>query len=100
MTNRARHSSDPTQQPTPVQARETLGQLTRRELEILTLVATGETSRKIADQLEIKLPTVKRHLLNTYRKLAVANRVQASNLYHLAHPQHELKNQGRQPTSP
>ncbi|MGB9185513.1 MAG: helix-turn-helix transcriptional regulator [Solirubrobacteraceae bacterium] len=61
--------------------------MTRRELEILTLVATGQTSRKIADQLEIKLPTVKRHLLNIYRKLGTANRVQASNLYHLAHPQ-------------
>ena len=94
MTNRARHSSDPTQQPTPAQARDTLHQLTPRELEILTLVATGETSRNIADQLEIKLPTVKRHLLNIYRKLATANRVQASNLYHLAHPPGDHRQDG------
>ncbi len=89
MTNRARHSPDPTPQPTPAQARDALQGLTRRELEILALVATGQTSTNIANQLAIKLPTVKRHLVNTYRKLGTANRVQASNLYHLAHPQGE-----------
>jgi DNA-binding CsgD family transcriptional regulator len=87
----ARHSSDRTQQPTPAQARDALLELTRRELEILALVATGETSASIAAQLGIKLPTVKRHLLNIYRKLGTANRVQASNLYHLGHRQDDLK---------
>jgi DNA-binding CsgD family transcriptional regulator len=86
MTDRARQSSDPTQQPTPGQARDALHTLTRREREILALVATGQTSANIADQLGIKLPTVKRHLLNMYRKLGTANRVQASNLYHLGRP--------------
>jgi DNA-binding CsgD family transcriptional regulator len=58
--------------------------LTRRELEILGLVASGRRSQSIADELGIALPTVKRHLANIYEKLGTANRVQASNLYHLA----------------
>jgi DNA-binding CsgD family transcriptional regulator len=58
--------------------------LTPRELEVLALVASGETSQSIADELGIALPTVKRHLVNVYDKLGTANRVQASNLYHRA----------------
>jgi DNA-binding CsgD family transcriptional regulator len=58
--------------------------LTPRELEVLELVASGQTSSSIGGELGIALPTVKRHLVNIYDKLGTANRVQASNLYHLA----------------
>ena len=64
---------------------ELVRSLTPRELEILGLVASGRRSQSIADELEIALPTVKRHLANIYEKLGTANRVQASNLYHLAY---------------
>ncbi|HET9661411.1 MAG TPA: LuxR C-terminal-related transcriptional regulator [Thermomicrobiales bacterium] len=48
--------------------------LTRRELEVLELVAAGRTNRQIADALFISLPTVKRHLTTTYGKLGVDSR--------------------------
>lgn len=66
--------------------RELLKQLTPRELEILSTLATGASSRVIAERHGITVPTAKRHLANIYRKLDVVNRVQASNLYHLGDP--------------
>jgi DNA-binding CsgD family transcriptional regulator len=65
---------------------QALRKLTEREREILATLATGATSRQIAEQLEITVPTAKRHVANIYRKLGCANRVQASNLYHLGSP--------------
>lgn len=52
-------------------------QLTERELEILRLIADGLQNQEIADQLFIALGTVKAHINAIYRKLDVANRVQA-----------------------
>ncbi len=52
--------------------------LTDRELEILCLVAEGQTNSRIAGQLWVTEQTVKFHLSNTYRKLGVANRTEAS----------------------
>ena len=52
--------------------------LTDRELEILRLVAEGHTNGRIARQLWVTEQTVKFHLSNTYRKLGVANRTEAS----------------------
>jgi predicted ATPase/DNA-binding CsgD family transcriptional regulator len=51
--------------------------LTAREHEILRLMAAGMTNPQIAAQLVIGAGTVKTHTLNIYRKLEVANRVQA-----------------------
>jgi DNA-binding NarL/FixJ family response regulator len=76
-------------------ASDALQTLTARELEILALLATGKRSTEIAQQLEITLPTVKTHLIHIYRKLAVANRVQATNLYHLGHPKGTINRQKR-----
>jgi DNA-binding NarL/FixJ family response regulator len=53
-------------------------QLTRRELEILTLVTDGLPNADIARRLWITEQTVKFHLSNIYRKLGVSNRTQAS----------------------
>lgn len=50
---------------------------TRRELEILALIAAGCTNDEIAAELVIALSTVKTHINNIYRKLGVSNRVQA-----------------------
>jgi DNA-binding NarL/FixJ family response regulator len=52
--------------------------LTARELEILRLVAQGMTNGQIARQLWVTEQTVKFHLSNTYRKLGVANRTEAT----------------------
>jgi DNA-binding NarL/FixJ family response regulator len=68
------------EQPRAVDA-EDLG-LTRREFEILQLVASGSTNRAIARLLWVSEQTVKFHLGNIYRKLDVANRTQASHFAH------------------
>ena len=62
--------------------------LTPRELEILRLAASGFPNGRIAKRLLVSEQTVKFHLSNTYRKLGVANRTQAS---HVAHQQGLLR---------
>ena len=52
--------------------------LTRRELEILRLVAEGHSNAQLAGMLWVTEQTVKFHLSNIYRKLDVANRTEAS----------------------
>jgi DNA-binding NarL/FixJ family response regulator len=52
--------------------------LTRRELEILRLVAEGSSNSQLAKMLWVTEQTVKFHLSNIYRKLDVANRTEAS----------------------
>jgi DNA-binding NarL/FixJ family response regulator len=67
--------------------------LTQRELEILTLVAEGHTNGHIARQLWVTEQTVKFHLSNTYRKLGVANRTEASRyayMHDLVSPREQL----------
>ncbi len=52
--------------------------LTRREIEILRLVADGRSNAQLARTLWVTEQTVKFHLSNVYRKLGVANRTEAS----------------------
>jgi DNA-binding CsgD family transcriptional regulator len=52
--------------------------LNRRELEILRLVAEGRSNQEMAWILWVTEQTIKFHLANTYRKLGVRNRVEAS----------------------
>ncbi len=52
--------------------------LTKRELEILQLVAEGYSNSQLARMLWVTEQTVKFHLSNIYRKLDVANRTEAS----------------------
>jgi DNA-binding NarL/FixJ family response regulator len=52
--------------------------LTRRELEVLTLVAEGHSNAQLARMLWVTEQTVKFHLSNIYRKLNVSNRTEAS----------------------
>ena len=52
--------------------------LTKRELEILRLVAEGYSNSELARMLWVTEQTVKFHLSNVYRKLDVPNRTAAS----------------------
>jgi DNA-binding NarL/FixJ family response regulator len=56
--------------------------LTRREREILQLVAEGGTNGEVARRLWVTEQTVKFHLANIFRKLNVTNRTQASRWAH------------------
>jgi DNA-binding NarL/FixJ family response regulator len=56
--------------------------LTKREQEILDLVAKGLPNAEIGRTLWITEQTVKFHLSNVYRKLGVSNRTQASQWTH------------------
>ena len=57
--------------------------LTRRELEILRLVADGHSNAQLAGMLWVTDQTVKFHLSNIYQKLDVTNRTEASRWAHL-----------------
>ena len=53
------------------------GGLSRRESEVLTLVAAGKTNRAIATELFISEKTVARHVSNIFAKLGLSSRAQA-----------------------
>lgn len=53
--------------------------LTRREIEIIKLVALGSRNNDIADILCLSPHTVKTHIYHIYKKLNVDNRMQAAN---------------------
>jgi NarL family two-component system response regulator LiaR len=53
-------------------------QLTRREIEVLTLVARGRNNRAIGQELFIGEETVKTHISNILAKLHLADRTQAA----------------------
>jgi len=55
----------------PVRAKTRSDQLTRRELETVTLIAHGLTSRQIAAQLCVSLKTVEAHRYRIFRKLGI-----------------------------
>ena len=54
------------------------GGLTGRELEVLRLVAAGETNHAIASRLHLADKTVHRHVSNIYAKLGVSSRAGAT----------------------
>ena len=56
---------------------DTIG-LTRREIEILAMVAVGARNDEIADKLCISPHTVKTHIYNIFKKIGVPNRLQAA----------------------
>lgn len=53
-------------------------ELTKREIEVLQLIAKGYTNQAIADTLFISLKTVKTHVSNILAKLQVDDRTQAT----------------------
>jgi DNA-binding CsgD family transcriptional regulator len=68
---RSRHAGRPPRTP---QAHG----LTEREVEVLTLLSTGRTSREVARQLSLSITTVQRHIANIYAKIGVSNRAEAT----------------------
>jgi DNA-binding NarL/FixJ family response regulator len=54
------------------------GLLTKREVQVLRLVATGKTNRAIAAELFISEKTVARHISNLFGKLGVESRAAAT----------------------
>jgi DNA-binding CsgD family transcriptional regulator len=57
------------------------GLLTRRELEVVAMLAEGETNARIAQRLVVSEDTVKSHVKHILRKLGVHNRSQAVSRY-------------------
>jgi LuxR family transcriptional regulator, regulator of acetate metabolism len=55
--------------------------LTRRELDVLKLMARGDSNKAIATELVVSEGTVKFHVKNILRKLSAANRVEAASRY-------------------
>lgn len=57
------------------------GLLSKREREVLALIAQGLTNKNVAQKLGISVHAVKFHLATVYRKLDVANRTEATVVY-------------------
>src|SRR6185436_14331639 len=55
---------------------ESLG-ISARELEVLTLLAAGQSNKQIASRLEVSPNTVKTHVAKLFEKLAVRRRTEA-----------------------
>ena len=58
-----------------------LSTLTRREMEVLSDLASGRTNKQIARDLGVSLNTVKFHVRNLFQKLGVNSRSQAISMY-------------------
>jgi Flp pilus assembly protein TadD/DNA-binding CsgD family transcriptional regulator len=56
----------------------TIAPLTRREVEVLRMVAGGHSNREIADRLVLSVNTVERHVANIYLKIGARGRADAT----------------------
>lgn len=59
-------------------ALEKINKLTKREYEVLTLIAEGLNNKDIAAKIFISEKTVKNHVSNIFKKLKINDRVQAA----------------------
>ena len=66
--------SSPGPSPAPVDAHG----LTEREMEVLRMVAAGQTNKAIAAELVLSQRTVDRHVSNIFVKLGVSSRAAAT----------------------
>jgi DNA-binding CsgD family transcriptional regulator len=60
-----------------IKSKKRISGLSKRELEILSLVSRGAKNGEIAEELFVSLDTVKKHLYRAYQKLYVSNRMAA-----------------------
>jgi DNA-binding CsgD family transcriptional regulator len=60
---------------------EGIADLSRRELQVLEMIATGANNAEIAERCVISLNTVKSHVSHILRKLKAANRTEAASAY-------------------
>jgi DNA-binding CsgD family transcriptional regulator len=56
--------------------------LTRREREVLTLIAAGHTNREMAESLVVSPETVKTHVRHVLNKFGVARKAEICALMH------------------
>jgi DNA-binding NarL/FixJ family response regulator len=56
--------------------------LTKRELELIPLLATGKNSSQIASQLDISSNTIDTHRKNIFRKLEINSMIELVNFAH------------------
>lgn len=83
--SRAKDAGEPAAQPRPPATDPSYfayelapeSPLTRRELDVLRLMATGDTNGRIANRLIVSEGTVKTHVKNILRKLGASNRAEA-----------------------
>lgn len=66
---------------------EIIATLSKRELQIISLVALGRTNEEISKELLVSEQTVKIHLNHIFQKLGVRNRTQAA----LIHARHQFR---------
>lgn len=79
-TTCARRTTGPTPRIAPAPTWDRA--LTRREEEVLALVAAGLSNAQIAQRLYITEATAKTHVKNLVRKLGAESRSHAVSLYH------------------
>ncbi|CAD7028588.1 DNA-binding response regulator [Pseudorhizobium endolithicum] len=60
------------------QSADPFAELTRRELEVLKLVASGLSNKRIAIALDLHEKTIKHHMTRIFSKLNVSNRTEAA----------------------
>ena len=71
-----RRGSAPAQFEVNVKAQQTLG-ISARELEVLELLAAGQSNKEIASRLNVSPNTVKTHVARLYEKLEAKRRTEA-----------------------
>ncbi|HUF52433.1 MAG TPA: alpha/beta fold hydrolase [Dehalococcoidia bacterium] len=64
--------------PVPERVSSTNGIITRREKDVLRLIAAGKSNRRIAEELSISVNTADRHVSNILTKIAASNRAEAA----------------------
>jgi DNA-binding CsgD family transcriptional regulator len=62
----------------PIAPKRGSGTLSPREIEVLRLLASGESNGQIAARLGLSINTVERHVVNLYRKIDARGRAEAT----------------------
>ena len=65
-------------QGTVVDEENSVSALTNREVQVLTMVASGKTNNEIASELVLSIRTVERHIGNIYAKIGARGRADAT----------------------
>jgi len=66
--------------------------MSKRELELMELIAEGFANKEIANKLNISTHTVKSHVHNILEKLALSTRTQIAKYVHLTESQESSAN--------
>lgn len=65
-------------EPAGIEPSQSVGELTTRQLDVLSLVLEGKTNKAIATELKLSEATVKAHITALFKTLHVSNRTQAA----------------------